>query len=119
MIRPANLLLLGALLLLAHVTAAAADGQPAPDPLTTLACRDREDPGMAATLVFDLARARLVHSAGSGPTILFDDRDVPVHVGVATIEWEVAHNDYKLNRTTLELDVAGKVYVCQLAKKQI
>jgi len=87
--------------------------------LTTVACRDREDPSMGATLVFDLERQILVRSTGSGRTIFFDDRDVRVHVDDAAIEWEVAHNTYTLNRATLELDVAGRVYACQVAKKQI
>jgi hypothetical protein len=86
---------------------------------TTVTCRDREDPSAGATLVFDLAKRRLVRSTGSGPTILFDDSDVPVRVTAATIEWEVAHNPYKLDRATLELDVIGRVYVCQLAKRQL
>jgi hypothetical protein len=75
-----------AALLILSCNVAAAD-----DP-TTIVCRDREDPGIGATLVFDLERHRLVRSTGSGPNILFDDREVPVHVGAATIEWEVAHN---------------------------
>jgi hypothetical protein len=87
--------------------------------LTTLACRDREDPTMGATLVFDLDRRRLLRSANIGPTVLFDDRNVPVRVGEATIEWEVAHNTYTLNRATLELDVIGRVYFCAIAKKQL
>ena len=74
---------------------------------------------MGATLVFDIGRALLVRSTGSGPTILFDDRNVRVHVDAGTIEWEVAHNTYALNRTTLELDVAGRVYFCQLAPRQL
>ena len=89
------------------------------DDLTALACRDRQDPGIGATLVFDIGRGRLVRSTGSGPTILFDDRDVPVHVDEAAIEWEVAHNTYTLNRATLELDVLGRVYVCRVVKKQL
>jgi hypothetical protein len=98
---------------------AAAD-EPGPTaPLTTVTCRDREDPSAGATLVFDLARGRLLRSSGSGPTILFDDRDIPVRATPATIEWEVAHNAYTLNRVTLELDVIGRVYVCQLAKRQL
>lgn len=93
-------------------------GAAAGDP-TILVCRDREDPGIGATLVFDLARKRLVRSTNNGPTILFDDRDVPVQVGAGTIEWEVAHNTYTLNRATLELDVIGRIYVCQIAQKQL
>ena len=87
--------------------------------LTTVTCRDREDPSVGATLVFDLARQRLVSSSGVGDTILFRDRDVPVRVTAADIEWEVAHNPYRLNRVTLELNVIGRVYVCQLAKRQL
>ena len=92
---------------------------PPPDPFVIVICRDRQDPGIGGTLVFDLARRRLVRSTNSGPTILFDDRDVPVRVTPATIEWEVAHNDYVLDRATLELNVLGRVYVCQLAPRQL
>lgn len=74
---------------------------------------------MGATLVFDLGRHLLVRSTNIGPTILFDDRDVRVHVDAGAIEWEVAHNTYTLNRATLELDVTGRVYVCQVARNQI
>ena len=87
--------------------------------LVTIACRDREDPGVGATLVFDLARRRLVSSSNMGHNILFDDRDVPVHVSTAAIDWQVAQNSYMLNRTTLELNVAGRVYLCRLAKRQL
>ena len=111
-VRLVGVAILTALLALGSRVAAAGE-------LTTLACRDREDPSMGATLVFDLERRLLVRSAGSGPTIFFDDRDVRVHVDDAAIEWEVAHNTYTLNRATLELDVAGRVYICQLARKQI
>jgi hypothetical protein len=90
----------------------------ADDPVI-LVCRDRQDPGIGAALVFDLARKRLVRSTNEGPTILFDDHDVRVTVTPATIEWEVAHNTYTLNRATLELDVIGRVYVCQRAQKQL
>lgn len=107
------------LALFAVVTQAIADGSPGPGPLTTLACRNREDPTIGATLVFDLRRSRLVQSSGSGPTILFDDHNVPVHVDAATVEWEVAHNTYTLNRATLELDVTGLVFVCQIARNQL
>jgi len=86
---------------------------------TVLVCRDRQDPGIGATLVFDLARKRLVRSTNEGPTILFDDHDVSVTVTPATIEWEVAHNTYTLNRATLELDVIGRIYLCQRMQKQI
>jgi hypothetical protein len=107
--------------MLALSAKASADGPgpaPPPDPLTTIACRDREDPSMGATLVFDLARNLLVSSSNVGNTILFDDHNLRVHVGAAAIEWEVAHNTYTLNRATLELDVIGRVYVCQLMQRQ-
>ena len=87
--------------------------------LTTITCRDREDPSVGATLAFDLARQRLLSSSGIGETILFHDRDVPVHVTASEIEWEVAHNPYRLDRVTLELNVIGRVYLCQLAKRQL
>ena len=106
-------------LLAACSVGAHADAPGPADPLTTIACRDREDPSAGATLVFDLAKRRLVRSTGSGPTVLFDDRNVPVAVTPATIEWEVAHNTYTLSRATLELDVIGRVYFCQLAKRQL
>ena len=106
-------------LLLLSVQHVAADEPPAASPLTTLVCRDREDPSMGATLVFDLGRHRLVRSTDVGATILFDDRDVPVAVNPAAIEWEVAHNTYTLNRATLELDVTGRVFICQIARNQL
>ncbi|HTZ35462.1 MAG TPA: hypothetical protein VMB84_05515 [Stellaceae bacterium] len=90
---------------------------PPPGPLI-LACRDRGQPGQGATLVLDLARRRLVSSTNEGPTILFGDRDVPLQVGPATVEWEVAHNVYTLSRATLELDVVGRVYLCAIAPRQ-
>ena len=62
-----------------------ADAPGPSEPLTTIVCRDREDPS----------------------------------VGAAAIEWEVAHNTYTLNRATLELDVIGRVYVCQRAQRQL
>jgi hypothetical protein len=117
--RQCGILLAAAALLAAWCGGAVADAPGPADPLTTIACRDREDPSAGATLVFDLAKRRLVHSSGSGPTILLDDRDVPVQVNPATIEWEVAHNTYTLSRATLELDVIGRVYFCQLAKRQL
>lgn len=92
---------------------------PAAETLITLACRDREDPSMGAGLVFDLGRSLLLRSTNIGPTIFFGDRNVRVHVDAGAIEWEVAHNTYTLNRATLELDVAGRVYVCQRAKNQL
>ena len=110
---------LASVLLALWYGAASADGPGPSEPPTILVCHDRQDPGIGATLVIDLARKRLVSSTGSGPTILFDDRDVPVKVGQATIEWEVAHNTYTLNRATLELGVIGRIYVCQIARKQI
>jgi hypothetical protein len=90
---------------------------PPPDPLTTIVCRDREDPSVGATLVFDLARNLLVSSSNVGDTILFGDRNVRVHINPAAIEWEVAYNTYTLNRATLELDVIGRVYFCRLAQR--
>ena len=90
----------------------------ADDPVI-LVCHDRQDPGIGATLAFDLERKRLVRSTNEGPTILFDDHNVPVTVTPATIEWEVAHNTYTLNRATLELDVIGRIYVCQRTQKQL
>ena len=107
-----------ALLALWHGSATA-DGPGPSEPLTTLVCRDREDPSVGATLVFDLAGKRLVSSSGVGDTILFNDRNVPVRLSPAAIEWEVAHHTYTLNRATLELDVIGRVYVCQIAKNQL
>ncbi|HWB48509.1 MAG TPA: hypothetical protein VG651_05330 [Stellaceae bacterium] len=98
-----------------------ADGPPSPAPesLTILVCRDRQDPGIGGTLVLDLARKRLVRSTNEGPTILFDDANVPLAVTPATIAWEVAHNSYVLNRATLELAVIGRIYVCQLVPRQL
>ena len=87
--------------------------------MTTVTCRDREDPSVGATIFFDLGRGLLVSSSGIGDTILFNDRDVPVRVTPAAIEWEVAHNPYRLDRATLELNVIGRVYLCQLAKRQL
>jgi len=98
---------------------ASADGPGPADSPTTLICRDREDPSVGATLVLDLARKLLVNSSNVGDTILFGDRNVPVRVGAAAIEWEVAHNTYTLNRATLELDVIGRVYMCQIASRQL
>jgi len=102
--------------------AAWADGPaPAPprDPLTIVVCRDRQDPGIGGTLVLDLGHRRLVRSTNEGPTILFDDANVPLVVTPATVEWEVAHNTYVLNRTTLELNVIGRIYVCQIVPRQL
>ena len=91
----------------------------ADDPAVLLVCRDRQDPGIGATLVFDLARKQLVRSSNIGPNILFDDHNVPVKVTPGTIEWEVAHKDYVLDRATLELAVVGRVYVCQRVQRQL
>jgi hypothetical protein len=111
--------------LFASVTgpAAYADGPgpatPAPpDPLTTVVCRDRERPEVSATLVFNIARRRLVQSSGVG-TILFGDNSIPAKVTPATIEWEAGGNTFWLNRATLELDVNGRVFFCQLARNQL
>ena len=97
---------------------AAAD-EPAPDPLTTLVCRDREDPRVGATLVFNLARKRLIDSSGTGGTILFGDGALPLKVTPATIEWEAGGNTFWLIRATLELNVAGRVFFCQIARNQL
>ena len=84
-----------------------------------LVCRDRQDPGIGATLVLDLEHRRLVRSTNEGPTILFDDHNVPVRVTPATVEWEVAYNTYTLNRATLELAVIGRIYLCQIVQNQL
>jgi len=97
----------------------ASSGNAAAADVTTITCRDREDPSVGATLAFDLGRGLLVSSSGIGDTILFRDRNVPVRVTAAAIEWEVAHNPYRLDRATLELNVIGRVYFCQLAKRQL
>jgi hypothetical protein len=117
--RVGGVALLAAVQLALWTGATSADAPGPADPLTTVACRDREDPSVGATLVFDLARRRLVSSSNIGDTILFNDRDLPVRVSAAAIEWEVAHNTYTLNRATLELDVIGRVYFCQVAKRQL
>ena len=91
----------------------------AADDSIILVCRDRQDPGIGGTLVLDIERKRLVRSTNNGPTILFDDHDIPLVVTPGTIEWEVAHNTYTLNRATLELDVLGRVLVCQIAPRQL
>ena len=44
----------------------------------TLACRNRSDASVGATLVLDVAAGRLVEASGSGPTILFQDRNLPL-----------------------------------------
>ena len=104
---------------IAHADGPAPTPTPPPDPLTILVCRDRQDPGMGGTLVLDIGRRRLVRSTNEGPTILFGDANVPLMLTPATIEWEVAHNTYVLNRATLELDVIGRIYVCQIAPRQL
>jgi hypothetical protein len=108
-----------ALLLLAAANLAARADEPAASPLTTLVCRDREDPRVGATLVFNLARKRLIDSSGTGGTILFGDGALPLKVTAAAIEWEAGLNTFVLNRATLELDVVGRVFVCQIAKNQL
>jgi hypothetical protein len=91
-----------------------ADAEPA-----TLVCRNREDPGMGATLVLDVEARRLVSASGIGDTILFNLRDVPLRVTAAAVEWEAGYNRYTLNRATLELGVGGQVYLCQRAQRQL
>jgi len=113
-------LALAVLVLLSQGPPAVADeAGPEASPLTTLACRDREDPRVGAILVFNLARKRLIDSSGSGGTILFGDSSLPLKMTPATIEWEAGGNTFWLNRATLELDVAGRVFVCQIAKNQL
>ena len=107
-------------LLIAPVLSAAADEPKAAGPLTaTLVCRDRERPDVGATLVFNLARKRLIDSSGTGGTILFGDGALPLKVTPAAIEWEAGGNTFVLNRANLELDVDGRVFLCQVAKNQI
>jgi hypothetical protein len=103
--------------LLCQVAAADEPG-PGASPVTTLVCRDREDPRVSATLVFNFARKRLIDSAGSG-TVLFGDDALPLKMTPAMIEWEASGNTFWLNRATLELDVAGRVFLCQIAKNQL
>ena len=96
--------------------------EPSPEtasPLTTLVCRDREDPRTGATLVLNLVRKRLIDSSGSGGTILFGDSSLPLKVTPAMVEWEAGGNTFVLNRATLELDVTGRVFLCQIAKNRI
>ncbi|MFZ2007957.1 MAG: hypothetical protein WB697_14545 [Stellaceae bacterium] len=114
-----KLSLLAVPLLLSLPLAQAAADEPAPDPLTTLVCRDREDPRVGATLVFNLARRRLIDSSGIGGTILFGDGALPLKVTPAMVEWEAGSNTFVLNRATLELDVIGRVFLCQIAKNQL
>jgi hypothetical protein len=113
-------LIIPPLLLLPLVIAAADEpGPPTATPLTTLVCRDREDPRVGATIVLNLVRKRLIDSSGTGGTILFGDSSLPLKVTAATVEWEAGGNTFVLNRATLELDVNGRVFLCQVAKNQI
>jgi hypothetical protein len=106
-------------LLIVPALSAAADEPQAAGPLTTLVCRDRERPDVGATLVFNLARKRLIDSSGTGGTILFGDGALPLKVTPAAIEWEAGGNTFVLNRATLELNVDGRIFLCQIAKNQI
>lgn len=103
---------------LAHASADG-PGPPTAAPLTTLVCRDREDPRVGATLVLNLVRKRLIDSSGTGGTILFGDSSLPLKVTPATVEWEAGGNTFVLNRAALELDVNGRVFLCRIAKNQI
>jgi hypothetical protein len=96
--------------------AAIADGPSGASPLTTLVCRDRDHPDVWATLVFNLARKRLIQSSGTGGTILFGDGALPVTVTAAAIHWQASQNTFRLNRATLELDVINRVFFCRIAK---
>ena len=116
--KSAALLAVLTLPLLCQVAAADEPG-PGASPVTTLVCRDREDPRVSATLVFNFARKRLIDSAGIGGTILFGDGALPLKMTPATVEWEAGGNTFWLNRATLELDVDGRVFLCQIAKNQI
>ena len=108
-----------ALLLIATPDLAAiADGLDGASPLTTLVCQDRDHRKVAATLVFNLARKRLIDSSGTGGTILFGDGSLPVTVTPAAIQWQASQNTFRLNRATLELDVINRVFFCQIAKNQ-
>lgn len=117
--KSAALLSVLALPLLCQVAAADAPGPQGDAPLTTLVCRNREDPQVGATLVLNLVRKRLIDSSGIGGTILFGDGALPLKVTPAMIEWEAGGNTFWLNRATLELDVDGRVFLCQIAKNQI
>jgi hypothetical protein len=108
-----------AVLALIFLHQVAAADEPGSDPLTTLVCRDREDPRVGATLVLNLARKRLIDSSGTGGTILFGDGALPLKTSPAQIEWEAGGNTFWLNRATLELNVAGRVFLCQIAKNQL
>jgi hypothetical protein len=107
------------LLLVPWAKHASADEPGPANPLTTLVCRDREHPDVGATLVFNLARKRLIDSSGTGGTILFGDSSLPLKVTPAAIEWEAGENTFRLNRATLELDVIGRVFFCQIARNQL
>ncbi len=98
---------------------AAADEPGTSAALTTLVCRDRDRPDVGATLVFNLARKRLIDSSGSGGTILFGDGALPVKMNTAVIEWDAGGNSFLLNRATLELDVANRVFLCRIARNQL
>ena len=106
------------LLVLAYLPALA-DGPGGSNPLTTLVCRDRDHPEIGATLVFNLARKRLIDSSGTGGTILFGDGAIPLKVTPAAIEWEAGGNTFWLNRATLELNVINRVFFCQIAQNQL
>ncbi|HTW52237.1 MAG TPA: hypothetical protein VME45_10120 [Stellaceae bacterium] len=107
-----------ALPLFCQIATADEPGPPAA-PLTTLVCRDRERPEVSATIVLNLVRKRLIDSSGTGGTILFGDSSLPLKVTPAMVEWEAGGNTFWLNRATLELDVNGRVFLCQIAKNQI
>jgi hypothetical protein len=115
----AILLVVLALPLFCEVAAADAPGPQGDAPLTTLVCRYREDPRVGGTLVLNLARKRLIDSSGIGGTILFGDGALPLKVTPAMIEWEAGGNTFWLNRATLELDVDGRVFLCQIARNQL
>lgn len=99
--------------------AAADEPGPGASPLTTLVCRDREHPDVGATLVFNLARRRLIDSSGTGGTILFGDGSIPLKMSPAVIEWEAGGNTFWLNRATLELNVINRVFFCQISRNQL
>ena len=117
--RLSKLAFAAALLLVLGARHAAADGPGPASPLTTLVCRDRERPDVGATLVLNLARKRLIYSSGTGGTILFGDGSLPLKVTPAVIEWEAGGNMFWLNRATLELNVVGRVFFCQIARNQL
>jgi hypothetical protein len=111
-------ILVGLVLAVAFQFAAADEPGPA-NSLTTLVCRDRDHPDVGATLVFNLARKRLIDSSGTGGTILFGDGALPVVVTPAAIQWDAGNNNFRLNRATLELDVINRVFFCKIAKNQL